>query len=75
MISSSDDRRADRQADIEHRQTAGDEQHAQDLLRGVGHGGERVGGEHGQRFDLGQPLVRGRGGRERRADQHALDLA
>ena len=69
MIRSSDDRRADRQADIEHRQTAGDEEDAQDLLRRVGHGGERVGGEDGQRFDLCQPLVRGRGGRERRADQ------
>ena len=57
------------------RQPRRQQQHAQDLLRRVGHGGERVRREHRQRFDLRQPLVRRLRGGERRADHGALDPA
>ena len=57
MMQQGDDGRADRQAAVRARPAPARQQDAQDLLRGVGHGGERVGGEDGQRFDLGQSLV------------------
>ena len=69
-----DDARADGQAERERAQ-AGQEQHVQNLLRGVGDRGEGVGREDRQRFGFGQTLVSRLRGTEGSADDGALDLA
>jgi hypothetical protein len=54
---------------------AADQQHAQDFLRGVGDGGERVGGENRQSGDPGEAFVMGVARGNGRADDQALDLS
>ena len=51
------------------------DENAKDLLGGIGDGGERVGGEDGERLELGQALVGGGRVAERRANQDAFDPA
>ena len=67
-------RHPDGQAERERAQP-GQEQHVQNLLRGVGDRGEGVGGEDRQRLGFGQPLVSRLRGTEGSADDGALDLA
>ena len=45
----------------------------EDLLGGVGGGGDGVGGEDGQRDDLEEPPVLLLGARQRAADEQALE--
>src|SRR4029453_14942754 len=54
------------------RRRPGDDQNQQHLLGGIGGRGDRVGGEHGQRDPLGDPLVGELRGLERRAEQGPL---
>ena len=53
---------------------AADQQDAQDLLGGVGDRRQRVGRQHRQPGDAGQPFVVGVVRRNARADEHALEL-
>ena len=50
---------------------AAEDQDGEQRLRPVRHGGERVGGQDGERDQLAHPLVRDRGRPERRAEHEA----
>ena len=51
---------------------ASQHKHGKQRLRAIGHGRERVRGQHGQRDQLAHPLVRDRSGPQRRA-QHRTE--
>ena len=52
---------------------AGWHQDQENFFRGIGHGGERVGGKDGESEAFGEPFVFGLGGLEGIADQPTLE--
>ena len=58
---------------VDERADAGDDQRAQDEVGGVGDRRQRVGRQHGQAGDAGQPLVMREMRRDRFADEETLE--